>query len=63
MSSGINSKYNEQTGKVHHTDYNDEGRHSFDYDPLTGDITKDHSVSNENQDKKVQWPNSNMWDD
>lgn len=63
MGSGNNHKYDEQNGTVHHTDYTDEGRHSFDYDPLTGDITKDHSVSNDNQDEKVQWPNSNMWDD
>ncbi len=63
MSSGCNNKYNEETGLVHHTDYNDYGRHSFDYDPLTGDVTHDHSVSNENQDEKIQWPDSNIWDE
>jgi hypothetical protein len=63
MSSGCNNSYNEGTGLVHHTDYDDEGRHSFDYDPLTGDITHDHSVSNENQDEKIQWPDSNIWDE
>lgn len=63
MGSGNNQSYDEEKGTVHHTDYNDEGRHSFDYDPLTGDITNDYSVSNENQDEKEQWPDSNMWDD
>lgn len=60
---GNNHKYNEQTKTIHHTDYDKDGRHSFDYDPLTGNITRDHSVSNQNQDKKKQWPDSNMWDD
>lgn len=63
MSKGNNHTYNEDTELVHHTDYDDDGRHSFDYDPLTGDVIHDHSVSNENQDEKVQWPNSNLWDD
>ena len=63
MSKGCNNSYNENTGLVHHTDYNDEGRHSFDYDSLTGNITHDHSVSNEDQDEKIQWPDSNLWDD
>ena len=36
MGSGNNHKYDEDKGTVHHTDYNDEGRHSFDYYPLTG---------------------------
>lgn len=63
MSTGCKNSYNENTGLVHHTDYKDEGRHSFDYNPLTGDITHNHSVSNENQDEKKQWPDSNMWDD
>jgi len=63
MSSGCNNTYNEETGLVHHTDYDDDGRHSFDYDPLTGDVTHDHSVSNENQDEKTQWPDSNIWDE
>ena len=51
---GNNHKYNEQTKTIHHTDYDKDGRHSFDYDPLTGNITRDHSVSNQNQDKKKQ---------
>ena len=55
--------YNEETGLVHHTDYDDDGRHSFDYDPLTGDVTHDHSVSNEDQDEKIQWSDSNIWDE
>ena len=63
MSSGCNNTYNEETGLVHHTDYDAEGRHSFDYDPLTGDVTHDHSVSNEDQDEKIQWPDSNIWDE
>ena len=63
MSTGCNNTYNEITGLVHHTDYDDDGRHSFDYDPLTGDVTNDHSVSNENQDEKTQWPDSNIWDE
>ena len=63
MSTGCNNTYNEETGLVHHTDYDDDGRHSFDYDPLTGDVTHDHSVSNENQDEKIQWLDSNIWDE
>lgn len=62
MGSGNNHTHDEEKG-THHTDYNDEGRHSFDYDPLTGAITNDHSVSNENLDEKIQCPDSNMWDD
>jgi hypothetical protein len=63
MGLGSSHHYNEDSGTVHHTDYNDEGRHSFDYDPQSGAITNDHSVSNDNQDVKTNWPDSNMWDD
>ena len=62
MSTGCSNKYNEKTGQVHHTDYNDYGRHSFDYDPLTGDITHDHSKAKETGHKE-QWPDSNIWDE
>lgn len=63
MSTGCNNTYNEENELVHHTDYDDNGRHSFDYDPLTGDVTCDHSISNENQDEKTQWLDSNIWDE
>lgn len=63
MSKGNNHTYRKEIGLVHHTDYDDQGRHSFDYNPTTGEVTRDHSVPNKNQHKKVQWPNSNLWDD
>lgn len=63
MSTGCSNKYNEENGTIHHTTYDNDGRHSFDYNPLTGDVTHDHSVSNEDQDEKVQWPDSNIWDE
>lgn len=62
MSTGCNNKYNEKTGQVHHTDYNDDSRHSFDYNPLTGDVTHDHSVNNKPHHKQ-DWPDSNIWDE
>lgn len=63
MSTGYNNKFDEENGTIHCTHYDDYGRHSMDYDPLTGDTTKDHSVSNGNQDDKKQWDESNIWDE
>lgn len=63
MSMGSKNTYNQESGLVHHTDYDENGRHSFDYNPTTGEVTRDHSVSNNDQDKKVQWSNSSLWDD
>lgn len=62
MSTGCSNKYNEETGTIHHTTFDDEGRHSFDYDPLTGDVTHDHSVNNHPHHVK-EWPDSNIWDE
>lgn len=50
-------------GYFHTTNYDENGRHSFEWDPITGDVVRDHSVSKEDQDKKVNWPNSNLWDE
>lgn len=64
MSEGIHtSDFYEDSGTYHTTSYDDDGRHSFDWDPLTGDVTGDHYVSNENQDEKTNYEDSNMWDD
>lgn len=63
MSKGNNHTYNEETRLVHRTDYDDGGRCSFVYDPFPGVVTHVLSVSSENQDEKIQWPNSNLWDD
>lgn len=52
-----------EEGKFHTTTYDNEGRNSFEWDPITGNVTRDHSVSKQNQDVKTQWPNSNLWDD
>lgn len=64
MSSGVHTnRFDEASETYHTTCYDNEGRHSFDWNPTTGDITKDHSVSNENPDKKEQWSDSNIWKD
>lgn len=55
------SKKNEDL--FHTTNYDEDGRTSFDWNPVTGDVTGDHSVPNENQDAKIQWVNSNIWDE
>ena len=62
MSTGCNNKYNEENGTIHHTTFDNEGRHSFDYDPLTGDVTHDHSVTNKPHHVE-KWPDSNIWDE
>ena len=62
MSTGYSNKTNDD-GTIHCTNYDDEGRHSIDYDPVTGDVTHDHTVSNDDQDYKEQWLDSNFWDD
>lgn len=62
MSTGYNNKTNDD-GTIHCTNYDDDGRHSIDYNPVTGDVTHDHTVSNDDQDYKEQWPDSNFWDD
>lgn len=62
MSTGYSNKINND-GTIHCTNYDDAGRHSIDYDPVTGNITHDHTVSNENQDYKEQWIDSNFWTD
>ena len=64
MSTGTHtSDYYEDNGTYHTTTYDDDGRHSFDWDPNTGDVTGDHCVLNENQDEKYDFEPSNMWDD
>ena len=62
MSTVYNNKTNDDS-TIHCTNYDDDGRHSIDYDPVTGDVTHDHTVSNENQDYKEQWLDSNFWKD
>ncbi len=64
MSTGTHtSRYYEDSGTYHTTTYDDNGRHSFDWDPLTGDVTGDHCVSKEDQDYKEDFPNSNIWEE
>lgn len=64
MSSGTKTTISKKDENMYHTTtYDENGRHSCDWNPVTGDVARDHSVSNENQDKKIQWPDSNFWDD
>ena len=50
MSTGSKNTYNQESGLVHHTNYDETDKHSFDYNPITGEVTRDHSVSNDDQD-------------
>lgn len=64
MSSGTKTTVSKKDESMYHTTtYDEYGRHSCDWDPVTGNVTRDHSVSNENQDVKIQWPDSNFWDE
>ena len=64
MSSGTKTQVSKNDESMYHTtNYDEYGRHSFDWNPETGDVTRDHSVSNENQDIKTQWPDSNIWEE
>jgi len=48
-------------GTTHHTDYNDIGRHSYDYDDR-GNVTGSHATYNDNQDKHYDSPDHSMND-
>ena len=64
MATGIKTRVSKKDKNLFHTtNYDDNGRHSFDWDPITGNVTRDHSVSNENQDVKIQWSDSNIWEE
>ncbi len=50
MSTGGKNTYNQESGLVHHTNYDETDKLSLDYNPITGEVTRDHSVSNDDQD-------------
>jgi len=60
MSRG-SKEYTDKDGTTHHTDYNDTGRHSYNYDD-GGNITKDHATYKDNQDYHYNSPDHNMND-
>lgn len=68
---GCTYSWHPESNTVHHTDWKAKDdsigypgeRHSFDYNPFTGDVTKDHSVNNASPDDKVEWDDWNLFEE